>query len=466
MVEANARSDRLVELQRRTAAYQELRQTTTEQLSAVAAALADPGPRALESAVRQLNLATYDVDRLRFVAADESEIIAEVQGRYSDFTRVMAQVLELSRAARVTEARDLYGREARPLADRIGRRMNELVHEAEAEMLDHTARTHDALGRSQALILGFAFGSVVLALVLGIALSLSIVRPVRAMAARLARIGEGDFSEHVRVPNRDELGALATDLNRMNDELARLYAALETANRHKSEFLANMSHELRTPLNAIIGFSDVLLQRMFGDLTERQEEYLRDILSSGKHQLSLINDILDLSKVEAGKMELSLAPCAIRDVVHASVMMVREIAARRGVTINERHDPAVGEIAADERKIKQVIFNLISNAVKFTPEGGRVEVITRSMDGEVHIAVIDTGVGIAAEDRERIFDEFQQTSGGARIEESTGLGLTLARKLVQLHGGRIWVESEVGKGSTFTFALPVRPPVAMVRDMS
>ena len=240
----------------------------------------------------------------------------------------------------------------------------------------------------------------------------------------------------------------------------RLLAAksreVEAANRHKSEFLANMSHELRTPLNAIIGFSEVLGQRMFGELNTRQTEYLGDIQTSGQHLLSLINDILDLSKVEAGKMELQSSTFSFEAALQSVVMMVRERASGRGIHLTSKVDPAIGAVEADERKIKQVVLNLLTNAVKFTPAGGRVDLRATREGDDLAVAVADTGQGIAPADLARVFEEFAQARGGAeRAEEGTGLGLTLSRRFVELHGGKIWVESELGKGSTFTFTLPI-----------
>jgi signal transduction histidine kinase len=239
---------------------------------------------------------------------------------------------------------------------------------------------------------------------------------------------------------------------------ARLFRELESASRHKSEFLANMSHELRTPLNAVIGFSEVLQERMFGELNDKQMEYVQDIHASGRHLLSLINDILDLSKVEAGRMELELAPFSIPAALENALILVRERAERHGLRLNLSVDGGLGELVADERKVKQVLLNLLANAVKFTPEGGRVAVSAQPADGFVEVAVTDTGIGIAPEDQEAIFEEFRQVGTDyARKREGTGLGLTLARKLVELHGGRMWVKSALGQGSTFTFTLPVRP---------
>jgi len=231
---------------------------------------------------------------------------------------------------------------------------------------------------------------------------------------------------------------------------------LEVASQHKSEFLANMSHELRTPLNAIIGFSEVLTDRMFGELNEKQEEYLKDIYASGTHLLSLINDILDLSKIEAGRMELELTEFDLPTAIENALMLVRERAGRRSIALHTNVDKRLGQIQADERKVRQVVLNLLSNAIKFTPEGGRIEVGAVPKDGFVEVSVSDTGIGIAPEDQEKVFEEFRQVGTAAKKVEGTGLGLTLCRKFVELHGGRIWVKSEVGVGSTFTFTIPVR----------
>jgi signal transduction histidine kinase/DNA-binding response OmpR family regulator len=237
-------------------------------------------------------------------------------------------------------------------------------------------------------------------------------------------------------------------------QLERQSAALEVASRHKSEFLASMSHELRTPLNAIIGFSEVLLERMFGELNERQDDYLRDIWSSGKHLLELLNDILDLSKIEAGQMVLNRSEFAVRECLEYCVSMVRERAVKQRIFLSLEVDPQVGMLDADRLRIRQVVLNLLSNAVKFTPEGGHVGVRASIRDQDLVVEVVDTGPGVAVEDRQRIFDSFQQGARHPEQTEGTGLGLTLSKRILELHGGRIWVESEMGEGSTFGFALP------------
>jgi GAF domain-containing protein len=249
--------------------------------------------------------------------------------------------------------------------------------------------------------------------------------------------------------------ALAIQNARLFREIADKSHQLELASQHKSEFLANMSHELRTPLNAIIGFSEVLAEGMFGEVNEKQTEYLRDILESGQHLLSLINDILDLSKIEAGRMELELTDFDLPQAINNSLTLVRERAGRRGIALHQAVDQRLGKIRGDERKIKQVLLNLLSNALKFTPEGGRVDVSASVVDGMAEVSVTDTGVGIAPEDQEAVFEEFKQVGTAVKKVEGTGLGLALSRKFIELHGGRIWVKSQVGVGSTFTFTMPL-----------
>jgi signal transduction histidine kinase len=252
---------------------------------------------------------------------------------------------------------------------------------------------------------------------------------------------------------------IAIENVRLFNEIQDKSRQLEIANKHKSEFLANMSHELRTPLNAIIGFSEALLEKMFGEMNAKQEDYLKDIHSSGRHLLSLINDILDLSKVEAGRMELEVSEFDLPSALANAMTLVRERAQNHGITIKVHVDRKLGEIRADERKFKQILLNLLSNAVKFTPDGGRVEVDARRNGKSVEVSVKDTGVGIAKEDQEAVFEEFRQVGRDYTIkQEGTGLGLTLTRRFVELHGGKIWVKSMPGKGSTFTFTLPLSRP--------
>ena len=250
---------------------------------------------------------------------------------------------------------------------------------------------------------------------------------------------------------------LFREIREKSAELEVANKQLEVANKHKSDFLANMSHELRTPLNAIIGFSEALMDRMFGDLNEKQLDYQKDIHESGKHLLSLINDILDLSKIEAGRMELELSNFHLPTAVSNAVTLIRERAMRHGIALGVDIDERLGDFQADERKVKQVLLNLLSNAVKFTPDGGRVDVSAKLDSDKVEIAVKDTGVGIAPEDQASLFEEFKQLGkDSSRKAEGTGLGLALTKRLVELHGGQIAVESAVGQGSIFQVSLPLR----------
>jgi signal transduction histidine kinase/CheY-like chemotaxis protein len=482
--DANQRDADLVALDKQLAAYRQLQNDTTVQLYSVTSALLSPDPQTLDTAQRELNLFSYDLERLQFVAQNQPDLLQQVSADNKQFIAVMTQVIELSRAGKSTQAHDLQLKQASPLADDLQRLTNELVNRAQSDGVTRVDQNNKAFIASQRLVIGFAAGSIALALILGFAISWSLIAPVRQINDRLSEIAAGDFGHHVEVPNRDELGPLTANLNHMNDELGRLYAELndrnrdltealaentrllheleekskqlEIASRHKSEFLANMSHELRTPLNAIIGFSDVLLEKMFGDLNARQADYLQDILSSGRHLLDLINDILDISKVEAGRMELERTSFSLAEILEHGLRMIRERAGRHDIALNLDIDPSLGLIAADERMVKQVVVNLLSNAVKFTPDRGQIAVRAQREDGEVRVSVRDTGLGIAAEDQARIFDEFQQAKQvGSKSGEGTGLGLTLSKKFVELQGGRIWVDSQIGHGSTFTFTIPL-----------
>ena len=326
------------------------------------------------------------------------------------------------------------------------------------------AAVRGTLWRTILIVLGFLLAAVALSILL----ARRLVRPIKRLQVAAEAIGAGAYDERIELGRRDELGALAGAFNVMAARVQELIGGLERtvaertkqlerASKHKSEFLANMSHELRTPLNAILGFTQVLQQKLFGEVNDKQEEYLGDIHSSADHLLELINDVLDLSKVEAGQVELEKAHFSLREALERGVVMVRERAVKNGVQLTLEPNPEVDFVTADERRIRQVVFNLLSNAVKFTPQGGSIEVSSAQRNGEVLVSVADTGPGIAPEDLERIFEEFQQADIGSEQPEGTGLGLALSKKLIELHGGRIWVESQPGHGSTFTFTLPVEP---------
>jgi signal transduction histidine kinase len=397
---------------------------------------------------------------------------------FAALPQVRAALRESPNAAgdRATIGRDQQGRKVlsafqtiKPLGWRVF---------VEQPLSEAFAPLKSAIWRTALLLVAF----LLLAIATSVLLARRLVRPIESIQAAAARIGSGSLNQRIEVPSNDELGALADEFNRMAAQLQESYGGLEqkveertrelatalreldlksreleTASRHKSEFLANMSHELRTPLNAIIGFSQVLRERMFGEVNDKQQEYLDDILASAAHLLALINDILDLSKVEAGQVELEVAPFSLRDALERGIVMVRERALNDDVEVRLSANGDVDVVTGDKRRISQVIFNLLSNAVKFTPAYGTVNVRASQVDGEIRVSVADTGPGIAAEDHDRIFEEFQQTEAGVEQREGTGLGLALSKRLVELHGGRIWVESELGRGSTFVFTLPTEP---------
>ena len=315
----------------------------------------------------------------------------------------------------------------------------------------------------------FTLAGLALAITASLYLSSRLTRPIRQLHQASEAIGAGSLGARVDVRTGDELEALADRFNSMADSVNASYSQLEArvadktrevevANRHKSEFLANMSHELRTPLNAIIGNAGLLRGQRLGPLGGEQRECVDDVYDAGKHLLSLINDILDLSKVEAGRLDLEFTEIDVRSVVSDALLFVRELAARGSVQLGVDLAADVHTWEADERRLKQVLVNLLSNAVKFTDAGGRVTVRARLVGDEgLQFEVTDTGIGIAERDHERIFETFRQVAGqGQRNAEGSGLGLPLVRQLVELHGGRIAVSSRIGEGSSFTFNIPGR----------
>ena len=470
--QSNARIESLGTLQLRAATYQSL-QTQGQQLRQLLAlrVAGDPSlnrylgtsvtptgrgwvlvDKGIKASLSQLGPATNE-SRFGFRPSTEDRPhLAQIHRDYKRFGDALDRLLAADQSGGTS-----LGRSKTLLTDAIDADndlslvTDQLAAATRTETEAVIAANRSAYTSSRNLFIGVGIGSVLLALALGLVLSWSVIGPIQRTGTRLAEIAAGDFSRHVEVPNRDELGELASNLNRMNDELRRLYEELETVSRHKSEFLANMSHELRTPLNAVIGFSELLQLGVPGELNEQQRAYVDDVLESGQHLLALINDILDLSKVEAGHMELELDDMSLRQTLEGSLTMHAERAARDGVLLALALDPEEITVRADERKVRQVVVNLLSNAVKFTPSGGRIDVSAWQRNGTVEVAVSDTGPGISPDDQERIFDEFYSR---ARTE-GTGLGLPLSRRFIELHGGRLWVESALGRGSTFRFTLPV-----------
>ncbi len=318
--------------------------------------------------------------------------------------------------------------------------------------------------------------SIVLVVVIVFFTTGKFMKPIEKLTTTVTTIkNTGDLTTKVNISSRDEVAQLGRAFNDLSVKLQSTYAtleqriaektahlqkavqALERANKMKSEFLANMSHELRTPLNAIIGFAEVLRDKISGELNDEQLDYVHDIHSSGLHLLQMINDILDLSKVEAGRMELQYEIFRVPDAIQDVYTILKGLANKKRLELKTAILTDVGEIEADRVKFKQILYNLLSNAIKFTPENGRIYLEAGIMDDMLQVSVSDTGIGMNPDDQEKVFKEFWQAdSSFARKYEGTGLGLALTKRIVEMHGGRIWFESEYDKGSIFYFALPMK----------
>jgi signal transduction histidine kinase len=448
----NRRTDELIKLQHKIEAYRQVQHDTTSQLYSVSTALLLADERTLSSTLRQVNQFGYDVDRLEFVAKDEVQLIDQFRRDYDRFIDIVTGVIEQIRAGRTAEAKQTQLREASPLADRLERLTNQLVNKAEADMVAGIEASTQAYETAQWIVIAFALGSIALALGLGYAISWWLVGPVKQIEARLNEVAAGNFMQRVDVVNRDELGALASNVNRMCEELGQLYQQLELASQHKSQFLANMSHELRTPLNAILGYTELILDNIYGETPEKMREVLERLQANGRHLLGLINDVLDLSKIEAGQLTLDLSDYSVQDIVHTVATTVESLATGKKLALTTDVAPNLPTGHGDGRRLAQVLLNLVGNAIKFTDKG-EVAIKATASDGAFTVAVRDTGPGIAPGDRAK---EFQQADNSAtKRKGGTGLGLSIAKRIIEMHGGRIWVESEVGKGSTFAFTIPV-----------
>jgi signal transduction histidine kinase len=454
----NERTEELIKLQRKIEAYRQVQHDTTSQLYSVSSALVSSDDRTLESTLRQLNQFGYDVDRLEFVAKDEADLIEQFRRDYNRFIDVVTRVVELIRGGRTAEARETQMQQATPLADQLERLTNQLVNKAEADMVAGIEASTQAYNEAQWIVIGFALGSVALALALGYAISWSVLGPVKKIETQLNQVAAGDFTQRVHVINRDELGALAADVNRMCEELGRLYAQLESFSKNKSQFLASMSHELRTPLNAIIGLTEMMVSNAPRFGTEKAQEPLRRVHRAGTHLLGLINQVLDLSKIEAGKLDLSPETVNLAPLIDDVVGTARQLAEQKSNRLSVDYPRDLGTLTVDPMRLRQILLNLLSNACKFT-ERGQVSLNVRrtGIDGGswIEFAVADTGIGMTPEQMAKLFEEFSQAEAStARQYGGTGLGLAITRKLCRMMGGDVTVTSELGKGSVFTIRLP------------
>ena len=403
-------------------------------------------------------------------APDQLETIQRIRRTQDQVMATVVRIAALIRDDKADEAMALHLNEGYPLYREIATLVTRAVRTEEAGM-SRLREGVEATYRRALLLMGvFAAASIFLALVLGFVISWSFILPVREAEGFLGQVAKGHFDASIHIANRDEFGALGRRMNHMSHELRRLHedqqraarqlralnAELERASKAKSDFLANMSHELRTPLNAILGFTEMIRDGVYGDVPEAVREPVADIHTCGKQLLGLINDVLDLSKIEAGRMELALAEYSVEDVVTTVRLSLRALAAEKGLDLAAAVSPDLPLGFGDGKRITQCLMNLAGNALKFTREG-RVEIRVERDGDAFRFSVADTGIGIPAHQLEHIFEEFRQVDATITREfGGTGLGLSITKKFVELHGGRLWVESKAGVGSTFFFTIPVR----------
>ena len=425
----------------------------------------------IESMFRENNRFQETFDRLEAAASpDQRGTIRDIRSAQDKVMATVARIAGLIREDKADEAMDLHLSEGYPLYREIATLVTRAVRAEEAGMGRLRDGVEVTYRRALLLTGGFAAASIVLALGLGFVISWSFILPVREAEGFLGQVAKGNFDASIDVPNRDEFGALARQMNEMSRELHELYdaqrqaaaqlralnAELEQASRAKSNFLASMSHELRTPMNAILGFTEMIRDGLYGEVPPEVQEPVSDIHTCGKQLLGLINNVLDLSKIEAGHMELALGEYVVEDIVNTVKLSLRALAATKGLDLVTTVPPDLPLGVGDGKRITQCLMNLAGNALKFTREG-RVEIRVAAEGESLLFAVSDTGIGIPADQIESIFEEFRQADATvSRDFGGTGLGLSITRKLVELHGGRIWVESQAGKGSTFFFSIPVR----------
>ncbi len=467
-----ARQSRLLDQAReRVDASRQIEQALALQMNFTRNALLLRDDATIESMFRENNRFRDTFDRLEAAAPpDQRETIQRLRNTQDKVMATVARIAALIREDKADEAMDLHLSEGYPLYREIATLVTRAVRNEEAGMGQLREGVEATYRRALLLTGGFAAASIFLALILGFVISWSFILPVREAEGFLGQVAKGDFSASIDVPNRDEFGALARQMNEMSRELHQLYddqrraahqlqvlnAQLEQASRAKSNFLASMSHELRTPMNAILGFTEMIRDGLYGEVPPEIQDPVSDIHTCGKQLLGLINNVLDLSKIEAGHMELALGEYVVEDVVNTVKLSLRSLAATKGLDFVTTVPPDLPLGLGDGKRITQCLMNLAGNALKFTGEG-RVEIRVELQGESLLFAVSDTGIGIPADQVENIFEEFRQADATvSRDFGGTGLGLSITRKLVELHGGRIWVESEPGKGSTFFFSIPVR----------
>jgi signal transduction histidine kinase len=473
IVRTAEQSRKMHEAHERVEWSQQVDHTLARQMHFTALALLLRDEAAVARILRENNRFNVALARLEAAGTPEArELIQQIRGRQDGVMEAVADIANAIRDGRLAEAQaGLLGRQERAYQE-IEALVGRLVEVENRQMTSLKEAVEAANLRSIVLTACFAALAIALALLCGFIISWSCILPLRKTQAFLGAVGAGDFDATITVQNRDEFGAQAARMNRMSAELRRLgdaqqqaaaalrqlNAQLEQTSRAKSEFLANMSHELRTPMNAILGFTEMMRDGLYCEVPREMEEPLADIQTNGRHLLGLINDVLDLSKIEAGRMDLALEEYTVYDVVEAVRVSLRSLAVERGLEFDTRVPPEVPVAYGDAKRLRQCLMNLAGNALKFTPQG-RVEIGVEQRGDELLYRVADTGIGIPKDELDKVFDEFRQ--GDAVVTGGfggTGLGLSITRRFIEMHGGRIWVESELGEGSTFWFTVPLRMP--------
>jgi signal transduction histidine kinase len=456
---------------------QDIQHALAMQMNFTAMALLLRSETAVENILRENNRFNNTLARLETAAQpEEVELIQRIRAAQGDALTTVADIANLIRDGKVADAMRLQQNKQYPLYRRIEEFVTQLVLR-ERNKMDQLRASVAAANRSTLILMAFsAVALMLLALLLGFVISWSFILPVQKAHGFVSEVAKGNFTATINVPNRDEFGALAAHMNHMSQELHRLYEVqhrasqelqrlnerLQQASKAKSNFLANMSHELRTPMNAILGFVEMMLDEIYGEVPPELREPLTDVQTNGKHLLRLINDVLDLSKIEAGRMELVLAEYSVQDVVETVRTSLQSLALEKGLEFVAAADNDIPLAFGDGKRITQCLMNLVGNALKFSKRG-RVALTAEQKGKDLLYRVSDTGIGIPKDELENIFGEFQQVDTAITREFSgTGLGLNITKKFVEMHGGRIWVESELGAGSTFSFTVPLRMDMSEV----
>jgi len=467
----SAQSQLLDQVHERVHWSQEIQHALALQMNFTAMALLLKDEATIANILRENNRFNNTLARLEeFARPEERELIQRIRAAQESALTTVADIANLVRDGRVDAAMALQLNKEYPLYLQIEGLVDEVV-KREQQKMDSLRESVAATNRRSLIIMaGFVASSIALAALLGFVISWSFILPVQEAHGFVTQVAKGNFEATINVPNRDEFGALADRMNQMSRELRTLYAnqqeaarelqslndRLQQASNAKSEFLANMSHELRTPMNAILGFVEMLLDDIYGEIPPQLKEPLMDVQANGKHLLNLINDVLDLSKIEAGRMELALAEYSVQDIVDTLKASLHSLAREKGLEFVAAAQEDIPLACGDGKRITQCLTNLAGNALKFTKQG-RVEVWVERKRDLLQYRVSDTGIGIPKDQIENVFGEFRQVNATITREfGGTGLGLSITKKFVEMHGGRLWVESEVGKGSTFFFEIPLR----------